>query len=418
MEMHESRDIEFKENASNTFLKTVSAFANYGTGRILFGVKDSGDIVGISDITAARLDIENKINDSIRPKPDFAFSVNELSNVLELTVFKGEHTPYLYKAKAYKRADTADIEVDQDELKRLTLQGEHLYFEQLESGRQDLEFSCLGKCLQEILQIEKPTDEILRSLGLINKGRYNIAAEILADKNTAPGISIVRFGSDISIIHERQELKGISILSQFHQAVDIYRRNYCLEIIEGMNRVKKEKIPEKAFRETLANAIVHRDWSMNVSIQIAMYPEKIEIISPGRLSDNLSEEEYLRGGISSPNNPVLANIFFRLHIIELLGTGIRRIRDLYERYTVKPKFDVLDNSLRITLPLSENRQLITVAEKMVLDNMEYGTPMSSSELSDIIGVSKKTVLGMLKRLAEKKYVLVSGIGRSTRYTKS
>lgn len=414
--MNEDKNLELKETISNTFLKTVSAFANYGTGRILFGIKDNGEIIGIKDLNSARLDIENKINDSIRPKPDFSFSVNEITNVLELTVFKGEHTPYLYKAKAYKRADTADIEVDQEELKRLTLQGEHLYFEQLESRHQDLSFDCLGKALS-VLQIEKVTDEILRSLGLISKGKYNIAAEVFSDQNNAPGISIVRFGQDISIINERVELKGKSILEQFQQSVEVYRRNYCSEIITGIQRVKKEHIPEKAFREAVANAIVHRDWSIKADIQISMYADKIEIISPGRLSDNLSREEYLKGGISSPNNPIIANIFFRLHIIELLGTGIRRINNLYERYTIKPKFEVMDNSLRMTLPRSENRKELMAAEKMVFDNMDYGIPISSSELSDRVGVSKKVILGIMKSLEKKNYVSISGTGRSTKYSK-
>ncbi len=415
--MNEDRSIEFKEIVSNAFLKTVSAFANYGTGKILFGVKDDGTAVGVKNLAETRLDIENKINDAIRPRPEFGFSVNELSGVLELTVYKGEHTPYLYKGKAYKRADTADIEVEQEALRRLTLQGAHLYFEQLESKEQGLSFGCLGNLLQSVLQIENVTDEVLRSLGLKTKGQYNIAAEILSDSNDAPGISIVRFGEDISVIKERESLKGSSILEQFQQAVEIYRRNYCLEVIEGIQRIKKESIPEKAFREALANAIVHRDWSMNADIQVAMHPEKIEIVSPGRLSDNLSEEEYMRGGISSPNNPVLANVFFRLHIIELLGTGIRRIRDLYERYTIKPHFEVLNNSLRITLPLAESRKELSAAEKMVFDSMDYGKPLASSELADMVGISKKVILGIMKSLENKKYVQVSGAGRSTRYTK-
>ena len=59
--MNEDRKIEFKEIVSNTFLKTVSAFANYGTGKILFGVKDDGTAVGVKNLAEIRLDIENKI---------------------------------------------------------------------------------------------------------------------------------------------------------------------------------------------------------------------------------------------------------------------------------------------------------------------------------------------------------------------
>lgn len=71
--LKESKTLEFKKEMSDTFLKTVSAFANFGTGTIMFGVTNEGDIVGVDDIKNLRLDIENKINDSIDPIPDYMF---------------------------------------------------------------------------------------------------------------------------------------------------------------------------------------------------------------------------------------------------------------------------------------------------------------------------------------------------------
>lgn len=109
--MKENRYLEFKSEITNTFLKTVSAFANFGDGRILFGVGDNGDSIGFADPQKVCLDIENKINDSISPKPDFNLSVNA-DNTVCLEVSKGRYTPYLYKGKAYRRSDTATIETD------------------------------------------------------------------------------------------------------------------------------------------------------------------------------------------------------------------------------------------------------------------------------------------------------------------
>ena len=67
--MRETKNLEFKEKVSNTFLKTVSAYANYGTGKIIFGLTDSGKAVGINDPVATCLKIENTINDAIKPNP-------------------------------------------------------------------------------------------------------------------------------------------------------------------------------------------------------------------------------------------------------------------------------------------------------------------------------------------------------------
>lgn len=75
-----------KSKINNTFLKTVSTFSNFSTGQILFGVKDSGDVVGMKDSKAACLMIENKVNDSIEPKPGFSLEVNSKTKVITLTV--------------------------------------------------------------------------------------------------------------------------------------------------------------------------------------------------------------------------------------------------------------------------------------------------------------------------------------------
>ncbi len=71
MNFKEDRCTELKETISNTFLKSVSAFANFITGSIYFGVKDNGDVLGIENIQKARMAIENKINDSIKPIPKY-----------------------------------------------------------------------------------------------------------------------------------------------------------------------------------------------------------------------------------------------------------------------------------------------------------------------------------------------------------
>ncbi len=106
--MKENKNLEYKEKVTNTFLKTVSAFANYGEGKIVFGIKDNGETVGLNNLS----------DTCLKPKPDFSFSINQNKKVLTLYVKEGLHKPYLYKGKAYKRNDTATVEIDQIELKR------------------------------------------------------------------------------------------------------------------------------------------------------------------------------------------------------------------------------------------------------------------------------------------------------------
>ena len=95
--MQETRTIEFKETITNTFLKTVSAFSNYNGGTIFFGIDDAGNVKGLTDVKQSCLDIENKINDSIVPQPDYTLEAQKDHTII-LTVKSGMHKPYLYKS--------------------------------------------------------------------------------------------------------------------------------------------------------------------------------------------------------------------------------------------------------------------------------------------------------------------------------
>ena len=106
------------------------------------------------DVRQACLDIENKINDSISPQPNYILEIQNNDQMIKLTVTSGLQKPYLYKSKAYKRNDTATIEVDTLEFSRLVLDGKNIRFEELPCKDQDLSFEVLQCKLKESIQIE------------------------------------------------------------------------------------------------------------------------------------------------------------------------------------------------------------------------------------------------------------------------
>ena len=73
----ESKDVEFKEKITKSYLKTVSAYSNYKNGKIIFGINDSGEVIGIEKIMENKLGIENTINDSIKPKPEYTLDIEK-----------------------------------------------------------------------------------------------------------------------------------------------------------------------------------------------------------------------------------------------------------------------------------------------------------------------------------------------------
>ncbi|MDY5306457.1 RNA-binding domain-containing protein [Fusobacterium gastrosuis] len=416
--MKESRKLELKSTITNTFLKTVSAFSNYNSGKIIFGIDDNGKVVGLKNIEELCLDLENKINDNISPKPDFRFIKDSKKNIITLIVEEGMNKPYLYKGKAYKRNDTATVEVDNIELNRLTLSGLNQYYEELKSRNQNLEFKVLQKELQKKLTIKNFSEDVLKTLNLYDdKNGYNNAAELLADKNNFSGIDIAKFGENIDEISDRNLFINISIISQYQKTLEVFNRYYKYEQISGSERIEKELIPEKAFREVIANALIHRTWDVNSNIRILMFEDKLEVSSPGGLPTGISEKEYLNGQISQLRNPILANVFFRLKYIEMFGTGIKRINESYKDFAVKPNFEIFENSIKITLPIITTKLFLTTDEKIVMDIFKDGSILSSSEIVEMTGFKKDKLNRLLKKLVQKNYIEIIGNGRGTKYLK-
>lgn len=417
MPMKENKSLEFKSTITNTFLKTVSAYSNFGEGKILFGVNDDGTICGIDNPEQVCLDIENKINDSISPKPVFELEIDYSKNIVKLTVHEGQYKPYMYKGKAYRRSDTASIEVDQAELKGLILQGSNLYFEELPCEMDDLIFTELSTKLMEKLDITAVTGDILRTLGFFTKDKkYNNAAALLSDKNNFYGIDMARFGNSINEILDRETISETSILKEYDAAVCMIKRYYQYEEISEIERKKVDLIPETAYREAIANALIHRDWSIRSHIRISMFPDRIEIKSPGGLPKGITAEEYIKGDISCLRNPILGNVFFRLHYVEMFGTGIRRILYAYNDAKIKPKFEITDNVISVVLPVVSNNYNVTSDEAKIIEVLECGNILSSSEIAKLSGYSKAKTLRLIENLKSRDYVKVVGNGRGTKYT--
>ena len=414
--MRETRILEFKETITNTFLKTVSAFSNYDGGTILFGVDDDGNVKGLPDVKQACLDIENKINDSISPQPNYTLEIQNNEQTIKLTVTSGLQKPYLYKSKAYKRNDTATIEVDTLEFSRLILDGKNIRFEELPCKDQDLSFEILHRKLKESIQIETFNQDTLKTLNFYdNVNGFNNAAGLLADKNHFPGIDIVKFGENISIIQKRSTFENTSVLDAYEKALAVFRDYYQYEVIQGADRKKMEKIPEAAFREAIANALIHRVWDVDSHIRVSMFDDRIEVLSPGGLPSGITAEEYLSGKLSVLRNRNLANVFYRLGFVEIFGTGITRIKQLYAEALMKPDFEVSENAIKIVLPLFEKDANLTEDEKVIYNLLSKTVLKPISEIAPYIPFGKSKTTKLLKDMGEKGVITIEGKGRGTKY---
>ena len=327
--MHETKKLEFKETITNTFLKTVSAFSNYDGGEIFFGIDDNGNVKGMPNVRQSCLDIENKINDSIQPQPDYTLEIQS-DNTIKLTVKGGVQKPYLYKS----------------------------HF---------------------------------------------------------PGIDIVKFGQNISIIQKRATFDNISVLDVYDKTLDVFRDYYRYEVIQGAERKNVERIPEAAFREAIANALIHRVWDVDSQIRVSMFDDRIDIVSPGGLPSGITEEEYLSGKLSVLRNRNLANVFYRLGFVEIFGTGITRIKQLYADGLIKPDFEVSENAIKIMLPVFEKNADLTKDEIIIYKLLSKTMLKSISEVAPYVPFGKSKTTKLLKEMCQKGVITVEGKGKSTKY---
>lgn len=416
--MRETATLEFKQQLSKSYLKTVSAYANYGTGKIIFGIADDGTPVGLADPQDTCLRIEHAINDSIDPVLRFELSIEEDARTVTLTVHEGPDKPYLFSGRAYRRTDTSTVEVSRLEYGRLVLTGEHVSFDALVAKEQNLAFGHLEKELASKLGLKPLDQNSLISLELMApSGEYCNAAALLADSNHFPGIDIARFGESINIINARHTFEHMSVLEQMQRTLEVFDTYYAYEEIVGFERIAKTLVPREAFREAIANALVHRCWDVRANIKVGMFADRIEITSPGGLPAGITEELYLAGGPSVARNPILANVFFRLGHIERFGTGIPRILDEYAHETVSPSFALRDSSITVMLPVTvlEN---VTLDEEAILAVLAKGSALTRSQISEKTQLSKSKAIRTLNALVEKGLVTKVGEGRSVRYERN
>ena len=293
----------------------------------------------------------------------------------------------------------------------------NISFEEMNADEENLEFSYLSKYLIKAMDLSSFNLDTLKSLNLYNsKFGYNNAALLLADSNNFPGLDIAVFGNSINIFKKRISYAGESILKQYYDALELFRSEYIVEKIEDGFRQKIELVPFDAFREAVANALVHRTWDIKANTKIEMHPDRIIISSPGGLVADMSKEDYINGNYSYLRNPIIANVFRRLNIIEAFATGIKRINEAYKDAIVKPIYDVTSSAISVTLPVIDQTSL-SFNEKKVYDAMKQNHSYSRLELEEISGFAKDTLIRVLNSLVEKGVVEKSGKARATMYLK-
>ena len=377
----ESSNLEYKvaiPKDSLKYMKTVVAFANGAGGRIVFGIDDSRTVVGIEqdNIFAAMDSIANAISDNCEPAiiPDITLQTIDNKTVIIVEVSEGRQRPYFIKSLGqqggtYIRVGSTSRLADICMIKELLFEGSNRFFDKtvcldLEVSEDDINSLC--QKLKEVAikntydekaksEIRDVTKQQLLSWGILTERDGKIVPTngygILTGSYFLPhAIQCGVFkGTTKAVFVDRREYTGF-LPDQIEQAYDFVLRNIHLGAeFQGLYRQDKYEIPQDAIRELIINAAVHRSYLDNGNIQIAIYDDRLEITSPGKLPMNQSISK-MKEGYSKIRNEALASAFAYMKLIEHWGSGIPRILNmLKEAGLSEPEFIGGDTELRINI---------------------------------------------------------------------
>lgn len=432
MKFEESQSIELKFEYTDEVKRTVIAFANGEGGVVYIGVTDSGDIVGVSDAD----DVCQKVTSSCRNaiKPDITMFlrvcpvVADGKSLVKIEVGRGTDAPYYLADKGMKpsgvfiRVGTSTVQASEAHIRNMIKLSDKEGFTELRSLEQSLTFTVAEKVFKDAGIAFGEAQKV--TFGLIDTdGQYTNLGLLLSDQCEHTIKLAVFEGTTKAVFRDRKEFFG----SLFKQLADVTEYvnliNKVHATFRGLQRIDSYDYPPVAIREALLNAIVHRDYSLSGSTFINIYDDKIEFLSLGGLVYGLNVQA-IKQGYSMSRNAKLANIFYKLRLVEAYGTGIPRIMEIYKNYVVKPQIDVTDNSFRMCFPNSNygknNKEIKTKTvspdiEKAVIDYIAKNGTATRREIAESLSLKSTNAYNILKVLVDQGKIAAEKKGKTIVY---
>ena len=422
----ESFTVELKQEVNADFKKEVIAFANTDGGEIYVGVAKDGSVTGVPKAEQVMEQIGNMIRDGIKPDLSGYTAIEAVpegeKTVVKVTVLRGAKRPYHLTEKGLKstgvfiRHGVSSVPATEEMIRELLRESDGVTFDKSRCVNQDLTFEYAAKYFADNHVSFNENNK--RTLHLIDAdGYYTNAALLLSDQCEHSIKCAVYEGNGKTKFKTRKEFTG-SVLRQMDEAYEFISLNNNLNsTIEGLKRVDNPDYPPYAIREALLNAIVHRDYDYSGSILINIFDDRIEFVSIGGLVKGMTMQDVM-GGVAQSRNMVLANIFYRLELIESYGTGIRRIMESYEGRMEQPVFAPAPASFVVILPKITGQPLtdesLTDREK-VEKLLKAREEITRKDVETLLGCSKFPAIKILNELVAQKVAVKSGSGPAVKY---
>ncbi len=379
IEKGEAQKMEFKESLSlkDEIGEEVSAFSNTNLGRILVGVKDTGEVVGVQVGKKTVKDLANYIkthtDNHIFPK----ISVEEIKDrkIIVIDVKESPEKPVFFKGKAYKRVGDSTHKLSASEMRKLAKEsGSRVYWDEQiceEASLGDIDWNFVKEFF--ILRYESLTErkvtgsdkELLEALNCIKNNKPTNAGILLFGKDPQKFF----MNSYIALARYKGKREGIERLDYKEFVGNLLKQidncdRYVKEHTAVMSRlhpykVEREDIPEYplfSIRELIVNAVCHRDYSeQRTKVIVKMFDDHIEYYNPGGLPKEITPENITKKQFS--RNPTIAKVLSKIGYIEELGEGWDKIIEEHKKHSLKPKMPEIDTDrYTITVTLFSTKQ--------------------------------------------------------------
>ena len=389
MRFQETEVVELKAMVQDDIKKEIIAFTNCNGGTVYIGVADNGDILGVENADECALQISNMVRDAIKPDVTMFIHYETLNcdgrEVVAVNVQRGTNRPYYLAKKGlrpegvYVRQGYSSVPATDTAIRQMIKETDGDSFENMRSIDQALTFEATKKEFEKRnVAFGQPQMQTLKIVSA--DGIYTNLGLLLSEQCPHTIKAAVFEGTNQNVFKDRREFSG-SLMQQMNEVYEyIDFHNQIHATFHKLLRIDTRDYPEVAVREALLNSLVHRDYSFRASTLISIYNDRIEFVSIGGLLPGLELDDLMMG-VSVCRNPHLANVFYRLQLIEAYGTGMKKIMDAYADSSVQPQIIATHNAFKIILP---NVNAVSKAVETSEETVQTVTPVSELKEEKIL----------------------------------
>ena len=435
--MIETQNIEYKSIWRDEYLRWICGFANANGGTLYIGKDDNGNVVGVQDAKRLMEDLPNKITTVLGIVSDVNLHETRQGDFIEIVV-EPQPNPVNYKGEYHYRSGSTKQELKGAALDKFLLQKQGRKWDSVTVPNvrvADLKQETFDFFRKRGIRCQRldesamydTNEQLLDNLQLLENVLLKRAAILLfhpkPEKFVTGAYIKIGFFETNTDLRFQDEVHG-NLFEQIEKTLELLFTKYIKAMIsyEDIYRVETFEYPKEAVREALLNAVSHKDYSCGYPIQISVYADKIMIWNEGALPENWTLEKLLSKHPSKPNNPDIANAFFRSGYVESWGRGIEKINNqCVEAGLPVPQFSIDGTDFWLTFKKDiynvENLKELGLNDrqvKAVLYVKEKGR-ITNKEYQEINEVSKRTATNELTVLETKKVFNNTGIGAGSYY---